>query len=117
MNAQPQPIRTVDQLVQDLLDVQEQSAQLADRASSLKAQIAELVGVGGEAQVGDVKVTVREPNRRFNIDKAVKLLTPEQVELATVAKPDPTKVKQFLPPVLLEQCMDAGTGDAVVSVR
>lgn len=117
MNAQPQPIRTVDQLVQDLLDVQEQSAQLADRASSLKAQIAEQLGVGGEAQVGDVKVTVREPNRRFNVQAAAKMLTAEQVALATTETLDPSKVKQFLPPVLLEQCMDAGTGAPIVAVK
>lgn len=117
MNANPQPIRTVDQLVSDYLDVQEQIVQLNDRASNIKAQLVDLVGVGSEAQVGEVKVSVREPSRRFNLDKAVGMLTPEQVELATVAKPDPGKVKQFLPPVLLDQCMDAGTGAPVVTVR
>lgn len=116
-NTQPTPIRTVDQLVGDLVEAQAAMAALADHANTLKAQIADRVGVGGEHKYGDVTVTVREPNRRFNLDKAVAMLTPEQLTMASTTIPDAKKVRSFLPPVLLEQCMDAGTGAPVVTVR
>lgn len=118
MSIQPTPIRTVEQLARDLIDLQAQTAALTERANQIKAQIADQVAVGQTVHLdGGVAITVREPNRRFNPDKAVKLLAPEVLELCRPDGYDPKKLKSFLSPVLLEQVMDAGTGAAIVSVK
>lgn len=114
MNAKPQPIRSVDQLVGDYVEIQEQISALTDRANNIKAQLVEQIGIG-ERAVGDVKVSVREPNRRFNLDKAWSLLTDEQKALCVT--PDATKVRRQLAPALADTCYDAGTGAPILTVR
>lgn len=78
----------------------------------IKTQLATL-GTGTHTILG-LKITVSEPSRRFNLDRALTYLNDEQKRLSLA--PSPALVKQFLPPVLLEQSMDPGTGDPVVKV-
>lgn len=82
----------------------------------IKRQIAAGLGVGASVDVAGCKVTVSAPARRFNLETARGFLTPEQVALATVTSLDAGKVKTFLPPILLDQAMDAGKGDPVVRI-
>jgi hypothetical protein len=117
MNTNVQPIRTVEDLVRDLADAQYQQAAIGERIAMLKAQLADQIGVGGNIQVGDATISVREPSRRFNPTKAQALLAPEVLELCKTDGYDNAKLKSFLSPVLLEQCMDAGTGSPIVSLR
>lgn len=113
--SQPTPLHDVDQLVGDLLEVQDQIADLQARATHIKGQLADRVGTGNSAQVGEVTVAVREPNRKFVLERAWTMLTPEQQALCVSR--DAALVKKQLPEVLLEQCYDAGTGGPIVTVR
>lgn len=93
-------------------ELDEQRRQIEEEQRELKAELATL-GLGSHNILG-VKVTVTAPSRKFNLDRAITFLNDEQKKLAMA--PDPAKVKQFLPPVLLEQSMDAGTGNPIVRV-
>lgn len=118
MTTQPTPTRSAELLARDLIDVQEQIAALGERAMNLKAQLAEAIGVGNSLDLPNgVAVTVREPNRRFNADRAAQLLAPEVLELCKADGYDVKKLKSFLSPVLLEQVMEASAGAPIVSVR
>lgn len=114
---QPIELHSVERLARDLVDIQEEVAALNERAAHLKAQIAEKVGVGAIDLPNGVAVTVREPNRRFNAERAAQLLAPEVLELCKSEGYDTKKLKSFLSPVLLEQVMEAGTGAPIVSVK
>lgn len=109
-----QPIKNRDQLISDYVDIRARIERLTAQADNLKAQLRDL-GVGKHEGPGGVVVTVAPPARRFNLDRAITMLTPEQ--LAVCQGPVAAKVKGQLPPVLLEQCMDPGTGDLVVTVK
>lgn len=114
MTTQPaQPIRDVDQLVDLYLDIKDKITQLTSQADTIKAQLRGL-GVGEHATTSGIKVVVREPNRYLNVERAWAMLTPDQQALCM--SPDPRKVRSQLPSVLLEQCMDAGKGDPIVTV-
>lgn len=104
---------TITKTVQRITELQDHAAQIDDELRALKAELATLLPVGTHAAAG-VKVTVSNPSRRFNLDRALTMLTPEQRTLAV--GPDLRKVKAYLPPVLLEQCMDPGTGAIVVKI-
>lgn len=108
-------LRTNEQLVADLTDLLFQADEVDARIKTIKSQLAQRIGVGNSLDVNGVTVSVREPNRRFNAQRAAELVTPEVLELAKEVSP--TKLKQFLSPVLLDTCMDAGTGAPIVSVR
>lgn len=110
-----QPLRSVEQLVVEYLDLQDQAARLADRLAGIKAQIGDQVGVDNSLDVNGVQVSVRAPSRSFNLARAVELLTEEQKQLCQSL--DAKKVKAQLPPVLTEQCMDPGRGNPVVTIR
>jgi len=83
---------------------------------AIKARFRAL-GDGAHKAPCGVAVTVTPPNRSFNLTKAVGLLNEEQRALCKADGYDPKKVKGMLPPVVLEVCMDPGTGDARVSVK
>lgn len=110
-----QPLRSVEQLLAEYLDLQDQASQINERMAGIKAQIGDQVGVGGSLDINGVQVSVREPSRRFNLERAKDFLTDDQLALSLSV--DATKVKKFLSPVLLEQCMEAGTGASVVTIR
>lgn len=104
----------LDTDVSTYLDLTERIEQLeADRAD-VKARLAKL-DVGSYPTASGVTVTVSLPSRRFNLGRAWTLLTEEQHSLC--ASPDPKKVKAQLPEVLLDECMDAGTGAKVVRIK
>jgi len=75
------------------------------------------LGVGPHETPSGVLVTVTVPNRSFNLPKATTMLTEEQLGLCRKEGYDPKKVRQFIPPVLLETLMEPGTGELRVSVR
>ena len=110
-----QALHSPARIVEDLLDLQDQIAALTDRANHLRAQLAEHVGVGNTLDVNGVTVTVRAPNRKFDLDGAWAALTPEQQALAVDRSA--AKVKSFLPPVLAETFMKPGTGAPIVTVK
>jgi len=55
--------------------------------------------------VGDV-LTVITPNRYFNIDKAMTLVTPQDILESTVEVVDAKLLKQHMTPIQLEQAME-----------
>jgi hypothetical protein len=113
MTTQPIPLHDIDQLVATYLEIQDQISGLNGQAAHIKAQLAGL-GIGEHATTSGVSVKVREPNRSFNLDRAWTMLTPDQQKVCL--SPDGKKVRSQLPEVLLEQCMDAGKGQPVVTV-
>ncbi len=110
------PLRTPTDLVSEIVDLSDQIAHLTERLAARKRELGDAVGIGSH-KIAGVDVSVREPNRRFNAARAAELLAPEVLELCRNEGYDPKKLRGFLAPVLLEQCMDAGTGAPVVSVR
>lgn len=112
--AQPTPIRDVDALAGLAVDLQDQIAQLGDQLKNVKAQLDEQLGEGDHKTTSGIKVKVQGPNRKFNPDKAWLLLKPEQQ--AVCMSRDVAKVKGQLPQVLIDACMDPGTGANIVKV-
>lgn len=110
-------LHTVDGIVGELVEVLERIEQLQERATHLKTRLADEIGTGNETTVGNLVISVRAPSRRFNLDKAAALLTDEQRQVCTVTSLDPKKVKAQLPPVLLDEAMDPGTGKPIVTVK
>lgn len=120
MTAQPvpqpsaQPIGRLDDDVNAYLNLTEQIEQLTSQRDAIKARLAQR-GVGDHTTSTGTVVSVTEPNRRFNLEKALGMLTEEQQTLCL--SPDPAKVKKQLPPVLTESCMEPGTGALRVAVK
>lgn len=110
---QAQPIRSVDQLVADYLDINDKIQALTGQADTIKAALRDL-GIGRHATTSGIPVVVTAPARRFNIDRAWTMLTPDQQYLAV--GPVAAKVKAQLAPVLLDQCMDPGAGEPTVRI-
>lgn len=102
---------------QRYMELSEFLAEANDELTAIKARFRAL-GDGAHKAPCGVAVEVKPPNRTFNLDKAVALLNDQQ-KIASVADTayDPKKVKAQLPPVLLELCMDPGSGEARVSVK
>lgn len=103
----------LDTLVTRYLDLTEQIEQLTAARDNVKAAMRDL-GPGEHVAESGNKVTVTAPSRRFNVDRAWTLLSPEQQALCVA--PDARKIKAQLPQVLVEECMDAGKGDLQVRV-
>jgi hypothetical protein len=101
---------------QRYMELTEFVAEINDELSAIKARFRTL-GEGAHKAASGVAVTVTPPNRSFNLTKAVALLNEEQRALCKADGYDPKKVKGMLPPVVLEVCMDPGSGDARVSVK
>lgn len=113
--AQPTPIRTVEQLVTELMEINDEIGQLGERAQSIRAQLVEQIGVGNEVDVNGVKASVRAPSRSFDLARAWEALTPEQQALAVDRSSK--KVKAFLPPVVAETFMKPGKGSPTLVIR
>lgn len=118
MNAQnataAQPIQTLDDDVADYLDLTERIEQLESQRNAIKARLAHR-GEGDHTTTSGVVVSVTPPNRRFNLDRAWSLLTEDQKAVCT--SPDPAKVKRQLSGVLVDECMEPGTGAVRVVVK
>jgi len=99
--------------VQRITELQAHADEVNNEIRALKLELAQLLPVGSHATAG-VKVTISNPSRRFNADRAWSMLTPEQQ--AVCVSPDPKKVKAQLPPALLDACMDPGAGAPVVKI-
>jgi hypothetical protein len=110
------PIEAVDRDVRRLLELAQAAETIVSESNAIKARLRAL-GNGEHPTPCGATVTVTPPNRTFNLDRAVTMLNDEQRDLAKPDGYDAKKVKQFLPPTLLEQCMDPGTGDLRVSVK
>ncbi|NUQ89597.1 MAG: hypothetical protein HOQ43_14205 [Glycomyces artemisiae] len=109
-----QPIQSLDDDVAAYLDLTERIEQLEARRTTIRARLAQR-GEGTHTTTAGIAVTVTPPNRRFNLDRAWTLLTPEQQALCT--SPDPKKVKAQLPGVLVDELMEPGTGAFKVTVK
>lgn len=102
-----------DHLVGRYLDLKDEAEQIAEQMETIKDQLRAL-GVGQHSTSTGVTVTVQAPSRRFNLDKAWSLLTPEQQSVCVA--PAAAKVKAQLAPVIAESCYDPGTGAPIVKV-
>lgn len=111
----PTPIRSLDDDVAIYLDLAERIDQLEQQRKAVAARIAETAGPGQHTTTAGTRVTVSPPNRRFNTDRGWAMLTDDQRALCV--SPDAKKIREQLPPVLAEQCMDAGTGTPRVTIR
>jgi len=105
----------LDALVARYLELADTIEQLATEQAAIKEQLRGL-DVGKHVTSYGIAVTVSAPSRRFNPSAAKELLAPEVLELCKSDGYDAKKLKSFLSPVLLEQCMDAGSGDPVVRI-
>jgi hypothetical protein len=102
----------LDDLVARYLDLTEQIEHLDNERAAVKAQLRD-AGPGRHATTYGVTVTVAA-NRRFDIDAAWTMLTPEQQALCV--SPDAKKVRAQLAPALVESLM-ADAGEPRVTVR
>lgn len=119
MNAQPatnaQPLHDLDHLVGRYLDLKHEAEEISSQMEHVKDQL-RAHGIGQHATTSGVTVTVQAPARRFNAKTAAGLLPAETLAQCGADDYDPKKLKSYLSPVLLEQCMDAGTGAPIVKV-
>ena len=119
MTAQPnQPLHAVPTLTDDVhryLTLKDAKATIDTELAAIKARLATTVGTGNTTDVGDVTVSVRPPNRRFNPTKALELL--DEATVDACRKVDAALVKKHLTPLQLDECMDEGTGDPIVEVK
>lgn len=106
----------LEQAVQRWAMLGEQVEMLQAEQREIKRKLAADLGVGASMEIAGLKVSVSAPSRRFNLETAATFLTDEQRELATVSSLDAAKVKSFLPPILLDQAMDPGTGEPSVRI-
>lgn len=79
----------------------------------LRCQTAGPIGLRVCTSAG-VRVTISDPLRAFDLEKAWTLRTPEQQSVCQ--SPDNKLVRQQLPPVLAEECMAPGTGKRQVRI-
>lgn len=96
-----------------IVELAEQTERINAEIDELRRQLVQHLDLGTH-QIAGVKVTVSAPSRRFNLDRALGMLNDEQKALVNAV--DTKKVKSFLPPVLLEECMDPGVGGPVVRI-
>lgn len=108
------PASSLDNEVLAWLDLTDKIEELEAERARIKTRLAAF-GPGQHVATGGVVVTVGAPPRRFNRDRAWAFLTEDQKDVCT--SPDDKKIKAQLAPVLLEECMDAGTGAARVTIR
>jgi hypothetical protein len=101
---------------QRYMELDEFLSEVQAEMGAIKARFRALGNGAHKAPCG-VAVTVTPPNRSFNLTKAVALLNEEQRALCKADGYDPKKVKGMLPPVVLDVCMEPGSGDARVSVK
>lgn len=90
-------------------DIDAEQSQILDRIRALE--------LGQHTTLSGAAFTVSPPNRRFNLEKATNLLPPETLGECQAEGFDPTKVKRFLSPELLDMCMDEGKGEPRVTFR
>jgi hypothetical protein len=109
-----QQLRSLDDDVAAYLEITEQMEQLGAQLASVRHRLADR-GVGTHETSSGVKVTVSAPSRRFNADKAWGMLTAEQQALCV--SPDAAKMKKQLAGVLVDECMEPGTGTPRVLVK
>lgn len=101
---------------QRYMELDEFLSEVQGEMAAIKTRFRAL-GEGSHKAPCGVAVSVTPPNRSFNLSKAVELLNDEQRELCKADGFDAKKVKNFLPPALLELVMEPGSGDARVSVK
>lgn len=109
------PATNLDTLVARYVDLSDHIDHLIAARNEIIDQLRDL-GPGKHPTGSGLVVTVSPPSRRFNAARAEQMLSPQQLELCHHDGYDAKKIKQFLPPVLLDQCMDPGTGSAMVKV-
>lgn len=110
----PQPIASLDYDVAAYLDLTEQMEDLENQRATIRARLATR-GVGTHTTTSGITVAVTAPSRRFNLERAWTMLTDDQKDVCT--SPDAGKVKKQLSQVLVDTCMEPGTGNPRVSVK
>lgn len=109
-----QPIRSLDDDVAALLDLNDRIDQLESQRKAIRARLGHQP-LGVHETSHGVAVTVAAPPRKFNRERGLAMLTEEQRELCYSI--DDKKIKEQLPPVLADQCMDEGTGAPRVTIK
>jgi hypothetical protein len=105
----------LDADVKRYLELDEIKSDIAVEQEAIKARLRSL-GIGVHHTSSGVPFKIAKPNRRFNLDRATQLLPAETLEQCRTDGFDPSKVKRFLSPELLDMCMDDTDGDPRVSV-
>jgi hypothetical protein len=104
----------LDAEVATYLDLTERIEQLVEQRDAVKVRLLEH-GTGQHPTSSGLVVSITPPNRRFNADRAWAMLNEDQRALCV--SPDPKKIKAQLPEVLVDQCMDEGTGAPRVTIK
>lgn len=104
---------TLDADVATYLDLIDRIKGLEDQLATVKARLAERP-IGTHDTAHGVKVVISAPSRKFDVELAWNMLNAEQ-RAATVG-PIAAKVKAQLPAVLVDACMQPGTGAPIVKV-
>jgi hypothetical protein len=98
-------------------DLLRRASETEDEIAAIKDRMSKLGH--GEFAVGEGKVTISPPNKRFNpelADTVLRRIDPNLVSTCSVSKIDSSIAKRVLSPVLYEQCQEtpAGAKDRVV---
>lgn len=107
------PLHDLDRLASTFLELADQIAELQSQQDHIKAQLRDL-DVGKHTSPSGIPISIEAPRRSFNSERAWSMLNPDQQ--AVCMSPDARKVKAQLPAVLLDACMDEGTGQPIVKV-
>lgn len=100
-------------VVAALRDLKLRRDRLDEEEGELKARLRKVLVAGQRGYVDGQPAVTLQPNRRFNLDRAVGFLPAEVAERCRVHAYDPKQVKRFLAPAVLDLCMDA-VGDPKV---
>jgi hypothetical protein len=92
------------QLIESLADLRRRILTLIEYEKDLSSRVRAIIPAGTQKeQFGAETVTVTQP-RRFSIEKAREILSPEVIRELMTPQIDMTKVKEMLPPAVLDQC-------------
>lgn len=107
----------IDADVRRLIDLEDRIALLQHAAGEIKERL-RLVGLGEhKALEGRVLIKVSPPLRRFNADKAAELLPETVRDQCKRIVWDNAKIKSLLPPALVDQVMEPGSGKARLMIK
>lgn len=106
---------SLDELVARYAELNARQAELLDEMNTIKADIRDHFDDGTYEAAG-CRVTIRQPNRTLDLDKAVELLPPDVRKLCETVAYDRKRVLSYLPPAVADLAYKPGSGQRVVTI-
>lgn len=110
---EPETAAKVEAIAGRLNTIVQQRKELEEEEKFLRRRLSTLLP-HGTTRAGEYSVQVRE-NRRFDANKAVHILSPDELRACTVEIVSAARARDVLPPARYAECQ-AASGDPVVRV-